>query len=135
MDFLDYGDISMEYRGSLVRYSNGPLHGRGSLPYFQAHGKLKLTDQWIIWKSGSRHNRKEEISADDVEMVNWQRLAGGWGIRIFTKDGSLHRLAGFKDAVRLRIVATLFARSKLFLLGKGKIGQIFQRHLQVGHVR
>ena len=29
--------------------------------------------------------------ADDIELVNWQRLAGAWGIRIFTKDGELHR--------------------------------------------
>ncbi len=54
----------------------------------------------MIWKGGSR---KDEISAEDVELVNWQRLAGGWGIRIFTKDGDLKRFAGFKDAERQRL--------------------------------
>ena len=55
-------------------------------------------------------------------MVNWQRLAGVWGIRMFTKDGALHRFhptyfgikswdqklcsarfAGFKEPERERI--------------------------------
>ena len=30
----------------------------------------------------------------DIELVNWQRLAGVWGVRVFTKDGELHRLVG-----------------------------------------
>jgi structure-specific recognition protein 1 len=28
--------------------------------------------------------------------VNWQRLVGTWGIRIFLKNGTLHRFGGFK---------------------------------------
>ena len=36
-------------------------------------------------------------------MVNWQRLAGTWGIRIFTSDGKLHRFAGFRDNDRERL--------------------------------
>jgi hypothetical protein len=39
------------------------------------------------------------IPPDQIDVVNWQRLAGSWGIRIFTKDGLLHRFAGFKEAV------------------------------------
>ena len=62
----------------------------------QVSGKLKLTDDRLVWKN---KNRKEEFSAKDFELVNWQRLAGSWGIRIFTKEGSLHRFAGFKEAV------------------------------------
>ena len=38
-----------------------------------------------------------------IDVVNWQRLAGGWGIRLFTKDGNLHRFAGFKEAERERV--------------------------------
>lgn len=34
-----------------------------------------------------------------MEMVNWQRLAGSWGIRLFTEDGTLYRFAGFKEPV------------------------------------
>merc|ERR1712088_243361 len=47
--------------------------------------------------------RSIKVSKDKIEMVNWQRLAGSWGIRIFTRDGKLHRFAGFKEAEREKL--------------------------------
>ncbi len=81
MDFLDYPDVSSEIRGVMV------------------DGRLKMTDSKLVFKA-SKSGSKNEIAADQIDMVSWQRLAGTWGIRIFTKEGNLQRFAGFKDAVR-----------------------------------
>jgi len=65
-------------------------------------GHLKLTDEKIVFLH-SKTGRKDAIVAGDIDIVNWQRIAGVWGIRIFTKDGQLHRFAGFKEAERDRV--------------------------------
>ena len=65
----------------------------------QIPGRMKLTDEKIIFKQ-SKGGKTEQVNKDDVDLVNWQRLAGTWGIRIFTKNGALHRFAGFKEPVR-----------------------------------
>ena len=65
--------------------------------------KLKLTDANIIFKPNQKGSKTETLESQEIEMVNWQRLAGSWGIRIFTKSGNLHRFAGFKDTERDRL--------------------------------
>lgn len=65
----------------------------------QTSGRLKLTDKELQFKPSEKGRKGENVAKDDIEMVNWQRLAGSWGIRIFTGDGKLHRFAGFKEAV------------------------------------
>ena len=85
MDFLEYPDVSSEIRGAMVT------------------GKLKMTDSKIVFK-GDKSGSKNEVDANQMEMVSWQRMAGTWGVRIFTKDGGLQRFAGFKDAVSLQLV-------------------------------
>ena len=67
--------------------------------YFQTNGRLKLTDKEIQFKASDKSRKGETISKGEIELVNWQRLAGTWGIRIFTAEGKLHRFAGFKEAV------------------------------------
>uniref|UniRef100_A0A0K2SX54 FACT complex subunit SSRP1 n=3 Tax=Lepeophtheirus salmonis TaxID=72036 RepID=A0A0K2SX54_LEPSM len=52
----------------------------------------------------------ETIPMESIELVNWQRMAGGWGIRLFDKDGNLHRFAGFKDGERERL-ANFFSQT------------------------
>ena len=84
MDFLEYPGMSCEVRGGM------------------SPGLLKLTDEKIQF-THNKSGKKESVKAEEVEMVNWQRLAGGWGIRMFTKDGNLHRYAGFKEAERERV--------------------------------
>lgn len=64
----------------------------------QCPGRLKLTDQHIIFKN-SKTGKVEQITASDLDIVNWQRLVGTWGIRIFLKNGTLHRFGGFKEGV------------------------------------
>ena len=59
---------------------------------------MKLTDEKIQFKQ-SKGGKIEQVAKDDIDLVNWQRLAGTWGIRIFTKNGALHRFAGFKEPV------------------------------------
>ena len=70
---------------------------------FQMDGRLKLTDEKIVFKSASKSGKAETIERNDIEFVNWQRLAGTWGIRVFTKTGILHRFAGFKDSEREKL--------------------------------
>lgn len=67
----------------------------------QTPGRLKLTDQHIIFKN-QKTGKVEQISASDMEMVNYQKFIGTWGLRIFLKNGTLHRFRGFKEGVCLR---------------------------------
>lgn len=55
----------------------------------------------MIFKN-SRTGKVEQISASDMEVVNWQKLVGSWGLRIFLKNGTLHRFGGFKESVSFR---------------------------------
>ncbi|KDR11732.1 FACT complex subunit Ssrp1 isoform X1 [Zootermopsis nevadensis] len=84
MDFLEYSDISAEVKGAMCP------------------GRLKLTDQHIIFKN-SKTGKVEQITASDLDIVNWQRLVGTWGIRIFLKNGTLHRFGGFKEGEQEKI--------------------------------
>nr|CAG4641539.1 EOG090X02Z1 [Eurycercus lamellatus] len=79
MDFLEFSDVSAEIKGSMTP------------------GRLKLTDQSIVFKN-SKTGKVEQISSSDIEFVNWQRLAGAWGLRVFLRSGALHRYGGFKDS-------------------------------------
>ncbi|XP_014479243.1 PREDICTED: FACT complex subunit Ssrp1 [Dinoponera quadriceps] len=84
MDFLEYPDIVAEVKGAMTP------------------GKLKLTDQHLIFKS-QKTGKVEQISASDMEMVNYQKFIGTWGLRIFLKNGTLHRFRGFKEADQEKI--------------------------------
>ena len=53
-------------------------------------GRLKLTGNKIVF-SHIKSGKKDTVKAEDMKLVNWQRFAGAWGIRIFTKDEQLHR--------------------------------------------
>nr|CAG4644640.1 EOG090X02Z1 [Leptodora kindtii] len=79
MDFLEFSDVSAEIKGSM------------------APGRLKLTDQSIVFKN-AKTGKVEQINSGDIEFVNWQRLAGTLGLRIFLRNGGLHRFGGFKDS-------------------------------------
>ena len=82
---LEYPDVSMETKGSMTA------------------GRLKLTDNEIQFRCSGKSGKTETVIKDDIELVNWQRLAGTWGIRIFTTEGKLHRFAGFKEAEREKL--------------------------------
>ena len=57
----------------------------------------------------SKTGKVEQISSSDIELVNWQRLAGAWGLRVFLRSGALHRYGGFKDSVSKATVCLLFS--------------------------
>lgn len=80
-------------------------------------GMLKLTDEKISF-THNKSGKRESVKAEEVEMVNWQRLAGGWGIRMFTKDGNLHRFAGFKEAERERVAKHFSSNYNLDMLDR-----------------
>ncbi|XP_011308641.1 FACT complex subunit Ssrp1 [Fopius arisanus] len=79
MDFLEYPDITAEVKGAMTP------------------GRLKLTDQALHFKN-QKTGKVEQISSNDMEMVNFQKFVGTWGLRIFLKNGILHRFRGFKEA-------------------------------------
>lgn len=58
---------------------------------------MKLTDQHLIFKN-QKTGKVEQLSANDMEMVNYQKFVGTWGLRIFLKNGLLHRYRGFKES-------------------------------------
>lgn len=76
---LEFQDVSSEFRGALCP------------------GRLKMTEQNIVFKN-KKTGKTEQINAPDLDFVNWQKLVGTWALRIFLKNGSLHRFAGFKES-------------------------------------
>lgn len=58
-----------------------------------------MTDQNIVFKN-SKTGKVEQIGSTDMELVNFQNFVSCWGLRIFLKNGTLHRFSGFKESVR-----------------------------------
>uniref|UniRef100_A0A0P4W9E7 FACT complex subunit SSRP1 n=1 Tax=Scylla olivacea TaxID=85551 RepID=A0A0P4W9E7_SCYOL len=81
---LEYSDVTMESRGTMV-----PV-------------RLKLSDQGITFRN-VKTGKVESLGATDLEVVNWQRLAGGYGLRIFTEAGNLYRFGGFKESEQSKL--------------------------------
>ncbi|XP_012539492.1 FACT complex subunit Ssrp1 [Monomorium pharaonis] len=99
MDFLEYPDIFAEVKGAMTP------------------GRLKLTDQHLIFKN-QKTGKVEQISASDMEMVNFQKFIGTWGLRIFLKNGTLHRFKGFKEADQEKIAKFFSVNYKKEMLEK-----------------
>lgn len=76
---LEFQDVSCEFRGAMCP------------------GRLKITDQNIVFKN-KKTGKVDQINGPDLDLVNWQKLVGTWALRIFLKNGSLHRFAGFKES-------------------------------------
>lgn len=100
MDILEFSDIMAEVKGSMVTQlillQNCKFRLQTKTFFFQTSGRLKLTDQNIVFKN-TKTGKVEQIVADDVELVNYQRFVGFFGIRLFLKNGNLHRYTGFKS--------------------------------------
>ncbi|XP_059621601.1 FACT complex subunit Ssrp1 [Phlebotomus argentipes] len=84
MDFLEMSDIQAEIKGCMTP------------------GRLKMTDQSIIFKN-NKTGKVEQVNAADMDFVNFQRFVGTYGIRIFMKNGTLHRFSGFKEGDQEKI--------------------------------
>lgn len=116
MDFLEYSDISAEIKGcmvSLLKENYYPHY----LTYavFQTSGKLKMTDQNIIFKN-SKTGKVEQIPSSEFDVVNFQNFAGTWGVRLFLKNGTLHRFVGFKDSEKEKIAKFFSSSYKIDML-------------------
>jgi len=57
----------------------------------------------------------EQLTSSDIEFVNWQKLVGTCGIRIFLKNGNLHRYCGFNESVSLIITFIILWIKKNYL--------------------
>ncbi|KAL1132560.1 hypothetical protein AAG570_010512 [Ranatra chinensis] len=79
VDVLEYSDVLAEIKGAMCS------------------GKLKFTEQNIVFKN-NRTGKVEQISSSDLDLCNWQKLVGNWGLRLFLKNGTLHRFTGFKES-------------------------------------
>lgn len=99
MDFLEYSDVSAELKGCMTP------------------GKLKMTDQNIIFKN-SKTGKVEQIASSDFESVNFQSFGGTWGIRLFLKSGALHRYVGFKESEKDKIAKFFSSNYKMDMLEK-----------------
>lgn len=99
MDFLEYSDVTCEVRGAMNA------------------GRLKLTDDKIMF-THTKSGKKDTLKAEEIDLVNWQRLAGVWGIRMFTKTGNLHRFAGFKEPEREKLAKHFSTNYSLEMLDR-----------------
>ncbi|KAJ1674326.1 FACT complex subunit [Spiromyces aspiralis] len=80
-------------------------------PYIMAKGQVRLGQSGIGWKAGSEADVAATsgmnipgyveakgllaIQAGDIRRIQWQRVARGFGLRIWLKNGTLHKLDGF----------------------------------------
>lgn len=99
MDFLEYPDISAEIKGCMTP------------------GKLKMTNQHIVFKN-SKTGKVEQINSSEFDVVNFQILAGNWGLRIFLKNGLLYRFVGFKESEKDKIAKFFKTCYKINVLEK-----------------
>lgn len=53
-----------------------------------------MTDSSIIFKN-EKTGKVEQINGSDIELVNYMKFVGHFGIRVFMKNGTLHRYSGF----------------------------------------
>jgi len=78
---------------SVIEFPDATFETRGMmLPV-----KLKLSEEGITYRN-SKTGKVETIKSESLEVLNWQRLAGGWGVRMFTENGDLYRFGGFKES-------------------------------------
>lgn len=65
---------------------------------FQIPGRLKLTNQAVIFKN-SKTGKVEQIQATEIESISKQRIAATPGLRLMLKNGSMYRFGGFNETV------------------------------------
>ncbi|RWS29668.1 structure-specific recognition protein-like protein [Leptotrombidium deliense] len=78
-DFLEYSEVFKEDRGALNV------------------GRLKMTNQGIVFKN-QKTGKVEQISGNDIDAINWQRMSSGFGLRIMGRNGQFWRFGGFVES-------------------------------------
>ncbi|KAJ2239179.1 FACT complex subunit, partial [Coemansia sp. RSA 475] len=79
-------------------------------PYVRSAGQVRIGASGIGWKAAEGETDALEganipglvlpagmlaLQRDDVRRLQWQRVARGYGLRVFMKSGTLHKLDGF----------------------------------------
>ncbi|XP_050437170.1 FACT complex subunit Ssrp1 isoform X2 [Adelges cooleyi] len=90
---------------------------RAEVKGIMCSGRLKFTDQNIAFKN-VKTGKVEQLTSSDIEFVNWQKLVGTCGIRIFLKNGNLHRYSGFNESDQEKIAKYFKNTYKLDMLEK-----------------
>ncbi|XP_039292782.1 FACT complex subunit Ssrp1-like [Nilaparvata lugens] len=96
---LEFSDVKSEVKGAMCP------------------GRLKFAEQNIIFKN-SRTGKVEQINSSDVELANWQKFIDNWGVRLFLKNGTLHRFSGFKEGEKEKIAKFFKSSYSLDMLEK-----------------
>ncbi|ODM98071.1 FACT complex subunit SSRP1 [Orchesella cincta] len=96
-----------------IEFQDALLEQRGAMQ----KGRLKFMDSGIVFKN-SKTGKVENIGSTDIDVVTWQRFAGHWGIRIFAKNGTLHRLGGFREADKEKIAKVFTTKYNNSMLDK-----------------
>ncbi|KAJ2159146.1 FACT complex subunit [Coemansia sp. RSA 552] len=79
-------------------------------PYIRATGQVRIGESGIGWKAAEGETAALEgatipglsmpagvlaLQRNDIRRMQWQRVARGYGLRIFMKNGTQHKLHGF----------------------------------------
>ncbi|KAJ2726084.1 FACT complex subunit [Coemansia sp. Benny D115] len=79
-------------------------------PYVKSVGQVRMGASGIGWKAAEGEAEALQglsipglvmpsgilaLQHDDLRRIQWQRVARGYGLRIYTKSGTLHKLDGF----------------------------------------
>lgn len=76
-----------------------------------------MTDQNIIFKN-NKTGKVEQINGADMDLVNYQRFVGSFGLRIFMKNGTLHRYIGIKSGDEEKIASFVKKNYQMDMLEK-----------------
>ncbi|GAV03684.1 hypothetical protein RvY_14074 [Ramazzottius varieornatus] len=79
LDNMEFSGASVETRGVLVP------------------GRLSLNNQGLVFRN-SKTGKSIIVPPSEWEKTIWMRIAGSYGLKIFTKSGPMYRFAGFKDS-------------------------------------
>ncbi|KAJ2605253.1 FACT complex subunit, partial [Coemansia sp. RSA 1694] len=79
-------------------------------PYVKSVGQVRIGASGIGWKAAEGESEALQgvnipglslpsgmlaLQREDLRRLQWQRVARGYGLRIYTKSGTLHKLDGF----------------------------------------
>ncbi|KAJ2808762.1 FACT complex subunit [Coemansia sp. 'formosensis'] len=79
-------------------------------PYIKSVGQVRIGASGIGWKAAEGESEALQgvnipglsmpagmlaLQREDLRRLQWQRVARGYGLRIYTKSGTLHKLDGF----------------------------------------
>lgn len=100
--FLEYNDVSKENMGYLVSLRSmfafvGPPIER--FAFFQNTGRIKLSDQQVVFKDSKTGKLDPQIQAADIKKIQWIRLGNKPGIKFNLNNGDIYRFGGFQETV------------------------------------